>query len=112
MGVPCSQAGCCVYEIFAGDRVPCSWSRAPPDLSCRQLTRYALKGTRLAYVFITGTPAIESMFRGWASYKKKGVVAMSKALRLRARVLLLLGCALATLLPVAGVGRAVDATDY
>jgi hypothetical protein len=52
------------------------------------------------------------MFRGWASYKKKGVVAMSKALRLRARVLLLLGCALATLLPVAGVGRAVDATDY
>jgi glycosidase len=37
---------------------------------------------------------------------------MSNALRLRARVLLLLGCALATLLPLAGVAQAADATDY
>jgi cyclomaltodextrinase / maltogenic alpha-amylase / neopullulanase len=61
---------------------------------------------------MTGEPALPSMVSGPASYKNNGVAAMSNALRLRARVLLLLGCALATLLPLTGVARAATATDY
>jgi len=85
---------------------------APYGLLCPQLTRYLRKAVPGAYVFISGAPLIESIVPGSAYYKNIGVAAMSYALRLRARLLSLLSCALATLMPGALLAQTGAATDY
>jgi cyclomaltodextrinase len=85
---------------------------APKDCCADSLPAWPRKAVRSAYVFIAGAPAIEPIVRGSVTDKNNGVAVMTSALRLRARVLLLLGCALATLIPGALLAQAGAPTDY